>query len=149
MYGISYPGFYVSAGMIDAHPALAAVSPQAPVRDWFIGDDFHHNGAFYQVHALRWFSANSRTMQNPAKGPTTPQAVDYNTPRWLQVLPRHGAIGELRRERVEGFGAVLDRHGASRNLRRILESAQHPPAYKNLGRIVFDRRETDLKSDIL
>ena len=44
-YGISYPGFYAAAGMIDAHPALKAVSPQAPVMDWFVGDDWHHNGA--------------------------------------------------------------------------------------------------------
>lgn len=41
MYGISYPGFYCSAGMIDAHPALRAVSPQAPVADWYF-DDFIH-----------------------------------------------------------------------------------------------------------
>src|SRR5207247_8646689 len=34
MWGISYPGFYAAAGMIDAHPALKAVSPQAPVSDW-------------------------------------------------------------------------------------------------------------------
>jgi uncharacterized protein len=45
--GISYPGFYSSAGSIDAHPALKAVSPQAPVAD-FYWDDFHHNGAFTQ-----------------------------------------------------------------------------------------------------
>jgi putative CocE/NonD family hydrolase len=45
MWGISYPGFYAAMGAIDAHPALKAVSPQAPVTDWFLGDDFHHNGA--------------------------------------------------------------------------------------------------------
>ncbi|MCY2970606.1 MAG: CocE/NonD family hydrolase, partial [Planctomycetota bacterium] len=39
--GISYPGFNTAAGMIDAHPALKACSPQAPVIDWFVGDDFH------------------------------------------------------------------------------------------------------------
>jgi putative CocE/NonD family hydrolase len=44
--GISYPGFYSTASLPNAHPALKAVSPQAPVTDWFIGDDFHHNGAF-------------------------------------------------------------------------------------------------------
>ncbi len=38
MYGISYPGFYAAAGMIDAHPALKAVSPQAPVGDWYFYD---------------------------------------------------------------------------------------------------------------
>jgi putative CocE/NonD family hydrolase len=46
MWGISYPGFYAAAGMIDAHPALRAVSPQAPVTDLFSGDDSFHNGAF-------------------------------------------------------------------------------------------------------
>lgn len=47
MWGISYPGFYAAAGAINGHPALKAVSPQAPVSDWFIGDDVHHNGAFF------------------------------------------------------------------------------------------------------
>jgi uncharacterized protein len=46
-WGISYPGFYTSAGSIDAHPALKAVSPQAPIADFF-WDDFHHNGVFTQ-----------------------------------------------------------------------------------------------------
>ncbi|MET0462136.1 MAG: CocE/NonD family hydrolase [Chitinophagaceae bacterium] len=48
-WGISYPGFYAAAGSIDAHPALKAVSPQAPVADFFF-DDFHHNGAFTQAY---------------------------------------------------------------------------------------------------
>ena len=47
IYGISYPGFYASASLPDAHPALKAVSPQAPVTDEFIGDDAYHNGAFF------------------------------------------------------------------------------------------------------
>ncbi|GAB3541227.1 CocE/NonD family hydrolase [Spirosoma fluminis] len=47
MMGISYPGFYASAALPDAHPALKAVSPQAPVTDEFIGDDARHNGAFF------------------------------------------------------------------------------------------------------
>ncbi|MDO6431172.1 CocE/NonD family hydrolase [Flavitalea sp. BT771] len=47
MWGISYPGFYASAALPDAHPAIKAVSPQAPVTDEFIGDDANHNGAFF------------------------------------------------------------------------------------------------------
>jgi len=47
IFGISYPGFYSTMGIINAHPAVKAVSPQAPVTAWFIGDDFHHNGAFF------------------------------------------------------------------------------------------------------
>jgi putative CocE/NonD family hydrolase len=46
LYGISYPGFYVAAGMPDTHPALKACSPQAPVTDLYMGDDAYHNGAF-------------------------------------------------------------------------------------------------------
>lgn len=48
-WGISYPGFYTAAGMVDAHPALKASSPQAPIGDFFF-DDFHHNGAFIQAY---------------------------------------------------------------------------------------------------
>src|SRR6185437_13040064 len=47
LYGISYPGFYATASLPSAHPAIKAVSPQAPVTDEFIGDDANHNGAFF------------------------------------------------------------------------------------------------------
>lgn len=47
VHGVSYPGFYSTAAAISNHPALKAVSPQAPVTDWFIGDDVHHKGAFF------------------------------------------------------------------------------------------------------
>ncbi len=54
MYGISYPGFYATASLIGSHPALKAVSPQAPVTDWFIGDDFRHGGALFLADAFRF-----------------------------------------------------------------------------------------------
>ncbi len=66
MWGISYPGFYAAAGMIDAHPALKAVSPQAPVSDWFSRDDWHHNGAFLVAHAFGWFAGNGWPFTHPA-----------------------------------------------------------------------------------
>ncbi|MFV1981696.1 MAG: CocE/NonD family hydrolase, partial [Rhodothermia bacterium] len=53
IWGISYPGFYAAASIVDSHPAIAAASPQAAVTDWFIGDDFHHNGAFFLQDAFR------------------------------------------------------------------------------------------------
>ena len=46
IWGISYPGFYTSASIIDSHPALVAASPQAPMTDLFLGDDAYHGGAF-------------------------------------------------------------------------------------------------------
>lgn len=45
VWGISYPGFYATYSLLDAHPALKASSPQAPIGDFFF-DDFHHNGAY-------------------------------------------------------------------------------------------------------
>jgi len=58
-WGISYPGFYTAAGVIDSHPALRAVSPQAPVAD-FCWDDVYHNGAFLLTH---WFGFLNRVPQ--------------------------------------------------------------------------------------
>lgn len=55
-FGISYPGFYSTMAALSGHPALVAVSPQAPVTDWFMGDDFHHNGAFMLMDAFAFYS---------------------------------------------------------------------------------------------
>jgi len=56
IHGISYPGFYTTTGTIDAHPAVKATSPQAPVSKWMSGDDFFHNGAFLLPHAFDFFA---------------------------------------------------------------------------------------------
>ena len=77
VFGISYPGFYSTMAALSNHPALKAVSPQAPVTDWFIGDDFHHNGAFMQMDAFAFYSSFGR----PRPKPTTigPGSFDYFT----------------------------------------------------------------------
>ena len=69
MWGISYPGFYAAAAMIDTHPALKAVSPQAPIADWWF-DDMHHHGAFSLNLAFNFFSSFGVVREAPAeKGP--------------------------------------------------------------------------------
>ncbi len=65
-WGISYPGFYAAAGMIDHHPALVAVSPQAPIADWYF-DDFFHHGAFFLPHFFNFFVNFGRPQERPAK----------------------------------------------------------------------------------
>lgn len=62
--GVSYPGFYTSAGAIDSHPALKASSPQAPVTDWF-WDDFHFHGAFSVWPAFGFFAINGQKRESP------------------------------------------------------------------------------------
>lgn len=79
MWGISYPGFYVASGMIDAHPALKAASPQAPIADWFVGDDFHHNGTFYLAHAFRFLHFFGRPRPEPIEE-EPPQAPATRSP---------------------------------------------------------------------
>jgi len=65
MTGMSYPGFYTSMGMIDSHPALKAASPQAPIADWFMGDDLHHNGAFLLSQNVGFFYAFELPSDDP------------------------------------------------------------------------------------
>jgi uncharacterized protein len=85
-YGISYPGFYTSAGSIDSHPALRACSPQAPVSDWFIGDDMHHNGALFLAQNYAFFTNFGQPRLAPTatgdylkpwKGRVTSDGYDY------------------------------------------------------------------------
>lgn len=57
VYGISYPGFYALMAGAANHPAIKAVSPQAPVFNWFLGDDFHHNGAFFLKDAFSFLDS--------------------------------------------------------------------------------------------
>jgi len=71
VFGISYPGFYSTMAAASNHPALKAVSPQAPVTNWFIGDDFHHNGAFFQMDAFDFYSALGFGFGQPHPAPTS------------------------------------------------------------------------------
>ena len=73
IYGISYPGFYATMGALSQHPAMKASSPQAPVTDWFVGDDFHHNGAFMQLDAFGFYSSFGK----PRPKPTTTGSPGY------------------------------------------------------------------------
>lgn len=76
VFGISYPGFYSTMAAASGHPALKAVSPQAPVTNWFLGDDFHHNGAFFQMDAFAFYSSFGK----PRPRPTTQGNQGFNFP---------------------------------------------------------------------
>lgn len=76
IFGISYPGFYSTMAALSNHPSLVAVSPQAPVTDWFMGDDFHHNGAFFQMDGFAFYSSFGK----PRPKPTTVGSPGFNFP---------------------------------------------------------------------
>jgi uncharacterized protein len=75
-FGISYPGFYSTMVALSGHPAVKAVSPQAPVTDWFQGDDFHHNGAFFIMDAFSFYSGFGK----PRPKPTTQSERGFQIP---------------------------------------------------------------------
>ena len=75
--GISYPGFYAGVGALSRHPALRAISPQAPVTDWFVGDDAHHNGAFFlqdNFSFSAWFDVPRKGLETDHVGLDVPES---------------------------------------------------------------------------
>lgn len=64
--GTSYPGYYATMAALSRHPAIKAVSPQAPVTDWFMGDDAHHNGALCLADCYRFGSSMYRSRKAPS-----------------------------------------------------------------------------------
>jgi uncharacterized protein len=91
MWGISYPGHYAAQALIEPHPALRAVSPQAPMADNWLGDDMHHNGALFLPHAFNFIINFDR----PRKGPSVPQGgprFDHGTNDGYKFFLEMGAL---------------------------------------------------------
>jgi putative CocE/NonD family hydrolase len=136
-WGISYPGFYTSAGMIDAHPALKAVSPQAPIADWFF-DDFHHHGALFLPHAFNFLSVFGQ----PRPEPTSKRALrfDHGTPDgyqfFLDLGPLRNANERYFKDRIATWNRLVehpnyDAFWQARNLLPHLHKV--PPAVMTVG----------------
>ncbi|MGH9898312.1 MAG: CocE/NonD family hydrolase, partial [Pyrinomonadaceae bacterium] len=90
MWGISYPGFYVAADIINSHPAIKAASPQAPVSEWFIGDDFHHNGALFLPHSFNFLAIFGRPRPKPTT--ETPPNFNHGTPDGYKFFLEMGPL---------------------------------------------------------
>ncbi len=90
VFGTSYPGFYSTMAALSGHPAIKAVSPQAPVTEWFKGDDFHHNGAFMLADAFNFYSGFGQ----PRPKPTTvgPKEFEHYTNDIYKFYLETGAI---------------------------------------------------------
>lgn len=67
VYGTSFPGHYAAQCLIDPHPSLKAASPQAPMVDNWLGDDMHHNGAFFLPHAMNFISGFGKVRSGPTQ----------------------------------------------------------------------------------
>ena len=94
IWGISYPGFYTSASMIDTHPALKAASPQAPMTDLFKGDDAYHGGAFMMAANYGFYSF-FRPQENPSLPPKVRVPFEYGTPDGYEFFLNAGTLENL------------------------------------------------------
>ena len=81
MLGVSYPGWLTVMAMLDPHPALKAVSPQASPSSMFLGDDFHHNGAFRLSYGFEYVA-----MMESGKEVTPFTPDRYDTYSWYLSL---------------------------------------------------------------
>ncbi len=144
IFGISYPGFYSTMGALSNHPALKAVSPQAPVTDWFIGDDFHHNGAFMLSDAFSFYTV----FDHPHPKPTTvgPKGIEYYTRDNYKYYLETGALPNF--SKIIGDSVAFwhemyahpnyDSYWQARNVRNFLKNVK--PAMLVVGG-VFDAED--------
>lgn len=91
IWGISYPGFYTSASIIDSHPALKAASPQAPMTDLFMGDDAYHGGAFMLSANFGFYTA-FRPQAVPTVEPRNFHHFDYGTQDGYEFFLKMGSL---------------------------------------------------------
>ncbi len=99
IWGISYPGFYASCAAVDAHPAVKAISPQAPIADWF-WDDFHHHGAFFLPHAFNFLAVFGQ----PRPKPTTKwgKRFSHGTPDGYRFFMDLGPLSNVDKKYYHG-----------------------------------------------
>lgn len=133
-WGISYPGFYTSAGAIDSHPALRAVSPQAPIADWFF-DDFHRNGAFVLPMGFGFFSSFGK----PRPTPTTESNPGFQFPTrdgyqfFLELGPLSNVDSKYFKDQI-GFWNDLEQHP---NYDEFWQARNILPHLKNINAAVL------------
>ncbi|MBI1791184.1 MAG: CocE/NonD family hydrolase [Acidobacteria bacterium] len=140
IWGISYPGFYAAAGMIDAHPALVAASPQAPIADLYMGDDAYHNGVLWLAHNFGFYGGFKPHREPTLPDPNAPR-FEFNTPDGYEFyLRRLGNLGDsnekhFRNENVYWDDTVkhpsYDGFWQARNLASHIRNT--PPAVMTVG----------------
>ena len=148
MYGISYPGFYSTAALPGAHEALKAVSPQAPVTDWFRGDDFHHNGALLLTDAFSFYSSFGVPRPKPVTPADAPKRVQFTINDNYGFFMNVGALKHVK-ERFFGdsikFWNDLTAHATLDTFWKAREIVQHLTDVKPAVMVVggfFDAEDT-------
>lgn len=132
LWGISYPGFYASCATIRNHPAVKAVSPQAPVSEWFHGDDVHHNGAFFLQDNFDFYFFFGLDMPKPAEdhpqvpsfGPR-PDAYEF----FMKLGNAQNADTQYYKGRIPFWNEICD----NPDYNEFWKARSLPPQLKNIG----------------
>jgi hypothetical protein len=134
-WGISYPGFYASAGAINSHPALKAVSPQAPIADWF-WDDMHRHGAFNLVLAFNFFSGFGKPRPVPTDSEEW-KSFEHGTPDGYQFFLDMGPLSNADTRYFKGDIAFWKDIVAHPNYDAFWQSRNLLPHLKNIKAAVM------------
>ncbi len=135
LYGISYPGFYATASLPGAHPAIRAVSPQAPITDEFAGDDVNHNGAFFLMDNFNFMNYYGKERKGPVKDYGS-QVFSFNTKDMYDFFLRLGPVKNTQSEKYFNNKSTIwneylqhdtyDEYWKSRNIRNHLKNITVP-----------------------
>jgi len=128
-YGVSYPGFYATMAILARHPAIRAVSPQAPVTDVFLGDDDHHNGAFFQFESFNFVTFFGL----PRSGPTPNQFKNFNpgTANGYDFFLTHGTLANLKEKYLKNENKYWNDTFAHGNYDEFWQARTPVPHLKN------------------
>ena len=128
--GISYPGFYTAASIIDSHPAIKAASPQAPMVDLYHGDDAYHGGAFMLAGNFGFYS-----FFQAQKNPTTEQnglGVKFGTSDGYEFYLNAGSIENLERTYLKGANPLWNDQAGHSTFDSYWKERDLAPRMKNV-----------------
>jgi len=130
MFGISYPGFYTALGIIDSHPALKAASPQAPISDWFMGDDLHHNGAFFLSQNFGYFYYFAQRAEDPLHEEL--KSFNFKTPDGYDFFLRMGPLANSDTRLLKGASPAWTEFLSHPNYDAFWQARNIRPHLKNI-----------------
>jgi uncharacterized protein len=146
--GTSYPGFYATMASLSNHKAIKAVSPQAPVTDWFIGDDFHHNGAFCLMDGFSFYTSFGKPRKEPHPDGNRAPGYKFNSNDNYNFYLKMGALKNSFKPEYMDTNVVFwkdlfahpnyDSWWEARNVRKYMRNIQ--PAMLTVGGL-FDAED--------
>lgn len=128
IWGISYPGFYTSASIINSHPAIKAASPQAPMTNLFIGaDDSYHGGGFMLAANFGFYGGFFRQFDKPATEEPAAPSIDLG-PDGYRFYLNAGSLSEMEKKYLNGSNPLYTdqmQHDTYDDYWKVRDLSQH------------------------